>query len=343
MIMLKKQELIRACSQRLVLTKYTTKDALMAGENLNGAAGDSDSGACLGCASASIGGSSNALSSTSAEELPSIATTESINNLEVDLRIPDSEERTDIHDVYDSSDKIFTTFFMVKFKQTAGGATVYAHADARVVLSPDVKSVPASAAVSSVSASNHDDYGDEVTFPVDNATMNGGCGDGDMIDEIMQRMELSKIERQVVDRLISLGDTIEQHCGEEIDKLLASLWGIQSPTETLRKIAGLEAQLNWGRILVFFYFVVRFFLRYAAERLAQGLVNLASAVAKALMEICTAGIFQWIADHGGWRRLTPTGSAIARVESIKPFLSSLTFLILALGTAFFLARARAYF
>ncbi|VDK40520.1 unnamed protein product [Taenia asiatica] len=314
-------------------------------------AGDSDSGACLGCASASIGGCSNALPSTSAEELPSISTTESINNLEVDLRIPDFEERTDIHDVYNSSNKIFKAFFMVEFKQTADEATVSAHADAGVVLSPDVKSVPASAAVSSVSASNHDDCGDEVTFPVNNATMNGGCGDGDMIDEKLseylriKRLPNFRIERQVVDRLISLGDIIQQHCGEEIDKLLASLWSIQSPIETLRKIAGLifrEAQLNWGRILVFFYFVVRFFLRYAAERLTQGLVNLASAVAKALMEICTAGIFQWIADHGGWRRLTPTRSAIARVESIKPFLSSLTFLILALGTAFFLARARAY-
>ncbi|KAL5106516.1 Apoptosi regulator BAX [Taenia crassiceps] len=317
--------------------------ALTFGENLNGMVDDSESGACLGCTSASTSEGSDILPSTSAEQLQS-ATTESINNLEVVLRIPDVEERTDVNDVYDSSNRIFTTFFMVKFKQTAGEATVYAHADARVVLSPDVKSVPGSTSVAPASASDHDYYGDKIAFPVDSAIMNGGCSERDMFDESMQHQELSKIERQVVDRLISLGDTIEQHCGEEIDKLLTSLRVIQSPTETLRKIAELifkEAQLNWGRILVFFYFVVRFFLRYAAEHLAKGLINLASIVVDALKEICTVRIFQWIADHGGWRRLTPLGGAIARAESIKPFLFSFTFLIFALGTAFFLVRARA--
>lgn len=81
---------------------------------------------------------------------------------------------------------------MVKFKQTAGESTVYAHADARVVLSSDVKSVPGSATVSSVSASDHDDYDGKITFPVDNAVMNGGCSDGNMIDEIIQHLELSE-------------------------------------------------------------------------------------------------------------------------------------------------------
>ncbi|CDI97084.1 Bcl 2 ous antagonist:killer [Echinococcus multilocularis] len=318
----------------------------MSGENFTKAAGSRNSGSWSGFESASIDGGGDAPPSTSAQRSQCITTTESINSLEVVLRIPNAEERTDVHDVYDSSNRIFRTFFMVKFKQTAGGATVYAQADAQVVLSPDVQSAPGSTIVTSVPDSDHNDYGDQLTFPVDNAIMNGGFSDDDKIDEIIQHLELTDIERQVVDRLISLGDTIEQHCGEEIDKLLASLRVIQSPTETLRKIAEYifkEAQLNWGRILVFFYFVVRFFLRYAAERLAQGLANLASIVANALKDICTARIFQWIADHGGWRRLTPIGGAIARIESIKPLLSSLTFLILALGTAFFLARARAFF
>ncbi|VDM17384.1 unnamed protein product [Hydatigera taeniaeformis] len=304
----------------------------MSGEKLNGMTSDSGSGTCLSRDSASIDESSDALPSTSAHQFHCITTTEGISNLGIALRISDAEERTDVHDVYNSSNRIFETFFMVKFQQSVSGVTVHAHADAKVVLSPDVQ--PAS-------VRDHGYCGGQHTFSVKDAVMSSGWGDDDRIDEAIQ---LSEIERQVVDRLISLGDTIEQHCGEEIDKLLTSLRAIKSPTETLRKIAELvfkEAQLNWGRILVFFYFVVRFFLRYAAERLAQGLANLASIVANALKDICTVRIFQWIADHGGWRRLTPIGGA--RVVSFDPFLSSLTFIILALGTAFFLGRARVFF
>ena len=57
--------------------------------------------------------------------------------------------------------------------------------------------------------------------------------------------------------------------------------------------------MSWGRILVFFYFAVRFFLRNV-DRAVRFLIDFCSSIVKALNDICAMGIFQWIADHGGW-------------------------------------------
>ena len=54
------------------------------------------------------------------------------------------------------------------------------------------------------------------------------------------------MDRQVVDRLIAIGDIIEQEYGKQIDDLLSRLGVVSSPMETLHRIAKwYDHQLNF--------------------------------------------------------------------------------------------------
>uniref|UniRef100_A0A5K3FJ88 BCL domain-containing protein n=1 Tax=Mesocestoides corti TaxID=53468 RepID=A0A5K3FJ88_MESCO len=217
----------------------------------------------------------------------------------VQLNISDAFEQTDPEVVRSSSSRILRAFIVISLDKAAESSEdvhISAHA-----------SVRAEASVSSV---------------------NGACGDTSSSDEDRDSGTLSPVplnqaqtrqlresafgnlndvERQIASRLAELGDLVQNQCGAEIEQLIDQLGNIESFNSVLGRIAKMvftNNSINWGRIVVLFYFGFRIFLRYVGQGVREAIIAVFNKVVAALNEICSARIFRWIANHGGWLRVT---------------------------------------